>query len=97
MEKDFSKTLPFKSKLEMLKDVATLIEALHRGKNIKEEAAFLDLKTRALFLDEEIQQAVLIFIEQIAFQQVYDPEHLITKEVEKSADQLIEKMGFFLK
>ncbi|HLB52523.1 MAG TPA: hypothetical protein VJK48_02300 [Chlamydiales bacterium] len=96
MKKHITQELPFRSKLEMLKDIATAIDSLHRGKRDSIDQALKSLKSRALFLDPVIQQDVLMFSEQIAFQYDYDNWHLITKEVQQAADQLIEDLGFHL-
>ncbi|MDE3056215.1 MAG: hypothetical protein KGI80_05975 [Verrucomicrobiota bacterium] len=94
MNKNSSHETPFRSKLEMLKDIALAIEALHSGSRVEGDAALKDLKGRALFFDSSIQNDVLIFAEQIVFQYDYDPLHLVTHEVEKAADRLIEDLGF---
>jgi hypothetical protein len=53
-----------------------------------------ELKARAIFLDEDIQRATLIFAEQISFQFDYDPYHKVTAEVQQAADNLIKNLGF---
>lgn len=86
--------LPIRSKLQMVDDIVKTISHLHRGERKEADQQLEDLKTRALFLEEDIQQATLIFAEQICFQFDYDPYHKVTPEVEKAADKLIENLGF---
>lgn len=88
--------LPIRSKLDMLDDIVQIIHYLHEG-NRKLATPFIeDLKIRSLFLDEQIQQDVLIFSEQVCFQYDYDPWHKITPDVQKAADKLIEDLGFII-
>jgi hypothetical protein len=94
MNKNNSNELPIRSKLQMVDDIVKTISHLHRGERLDADQLLEDLKTRALFLDEEIQQATLIFAEQISFQFDYDPYHKVTPEVQKAADKLIENLGF---
>jgi len=94
MNKHPSHELPFRSKLEMLSDVVQIIRYLHVGARSKADPLIDDLKTRALFFDEQVQHAVLIFAEQIHFQYDYDPWHKVTPEVVQAADQLINDLGF---
>lgn len=86
--------LPIRSKLEMVKEIAEIIHHLHHGNRFVGDRLMEDLKTRALFLDEEIQHCVLEFSEQIHFQYDYDPWHRVTVDVQKAADLLIEQLGF---
>ncbi len=79
----------------MLDDIVQIIRCLHTGIRGEADALIHDLKSRALFLDEQIQQDVLMFCEQIHFQYDYDPWHKVTPEVQKAADKLIEDLGFF--
>ncbi|MBM3183687.1 MAG: hypothetical protein FJZ64_00045 [Chlamydiae bacterium] len=100
MERDRSKhpsqELPIRSKIEMAKDIAEIIQCLHRGQRGAADLLIEDLKTRALFFDEKTQQDVLKFVEQVAFQYNYDPWHKITQDVQKAADILIEDLGFHI-
>jgi len=89
-----SQELPIRSKIEMAKDIAEVIQCLHRGQRGVADLLIEDLKTRSLFMDEKTQQDVLKFAEQVAFQYDYDPWHKITKDVQKAADELIEDLGF---
>ena len=83
---------PIRSKSEMLHDIIQIIQYLHLGQMGKAEPLIEDLKARSALLEEEIQQLVLIFIEQIQFQYAYDPWHNITEEVRLAADALIEHL-----
>lgn len=89
-----SHELPIRSKLEMLDDIVQIIHYLHTGKRKAADPLIDDLKTRSMFLDERIQQDVLIFAEQVYFQYDYDPWHKVTPDVQKAADRLIEDLGF---
>ena len=89
-----SKELRLRSKSEMAKDIAEIISCLHHGHRSAVDLLIEDLKTRALFFDENIQQDVLVFIEQVMFQETYDPWHKVTAEVQKAADKLLEDLGF---
>ncbi len=89
--------LPIRSKMDMLNDIVAILHYLNEGNRKAADPIIDDLKVRSLFLDEQIQQDVLIFSEQVHFQYNYDPYHKITPEVEKAADKLIEDLGFSLK
>ncbi len=86
--------IPFRSKIEMCNEIAQIIYHLHRGEKSKSETLIKDLKVRSLYLDDTIQNDVLVFAEQILFQYAYDPWHSITPEIQKAADRLIEDLGF---
>jgi hypothetical protein len=94
MDKNPAEELPIRSKLEMLEDIVEIISHLHHGERPLAEPLIDDLKSRALFLDEQIQQDVLEFSEQIHFQYDYDPWPKVTPEIQKAADRLIEDLGF---
>lgn len=94
MDNHPSKELPIRSKLEMVEDIIEIIHCLHEGDRKSADTLINDLKTRAIFLDEEIQLDVLIFAEQIHFQYDYDPWHKVTPAVQQAADKLIEALGF---
>ena len=86
--------IPIRSKVQMARDIAEIIECLHHGKRAEAEMIIKDLKNRCALLDETIQQDVLIFVEQVQFQYAYDPWHKVTPDVEAAADRLIEHLGF---
>lgn len=94
MPKHPSHELPIRSKLEMLDDIVQIIYYLHTGQRKFAEPLLDDLKTRSIFLDEQLQHDVLIFAEQVCFQYDYDPWHKVTSEVQKAADNLIKDLGF---
>jgi hypothetical protein len=94
MDKHFSQSLPIRAKIEMAKDISEIIACLHSGQRSAADLLIEDLKTRAVYMDEEIQQSVLIFSEQVHFQYDYDPWHRVTAEVQRAADKLIENLGF---
>ena len=96
MNKHPSHELPIRSKLKMLDDVVQIIHYLHTGNRPAADPLIDDLKTRAIFLDEQIQQDVLIFSEQVHFQYDYDPWHKVTPDVQRAADRLIGNLGFRL-
>jgi len=81
--------IPIRSKLEMLNDIAYIIRYLHDGARGKANPFMDDLKTRASFLEEKVQQDVLMFCQEVCFQYDYDPWHKITPEIQKAADKLI--------
>ena len=85
--------VPLRSRLEMAKDVAELIKCLHSGQRSAGDLLIEDLKTRSIYLEESVQQAVLMFAEQIQFQYDYDPWHQVTPEVQKAADHLLKAIG----
>jgi hypothetical protein len=78
----------------MVEDVAKVVGCLHRGERRAAEDLISDLKSRALYLDEEIQQDVLMFSNQVAFQYDYDPWHKVTLDVTQAADRLIDALVF---
>jgi hypothetical protein len=84
--------LPIRSKLEMVEEVAQVVECLHRGRREEADALIEDLKARSIYLDESVQQDVLMFAEQVHFQYDYDPWHKVTPDVQKAADRLIEAL-----
>lgn len=86
--------LPIRSKMDMLDDIVQIIHYLHTGERRKAEPLMDDLKTRSLFMEDKIQNHVLIFAGQVYFQYDYDPWHKITPEVQKAADRLIDDLGF---
>lgn len=96
MDKRIKKELPIRSKLEMAEDIAKIIQFLHQGQRSAADLLIEDLKTRAVYLDEDIQHDVLVFAEQVQFQYDYDPWHKVTHDVEKAANHLIESLGFSL-
>lgn len=94
MKKHPSKELPIRSKLDMLDDIVQIIHYLHTGQRSQAAPLLSDLKLRSIYLEEKIQQDVLIFAGQVEFQYDYDPWHKITPEVQRAADQLIFDLGF---
>ncbi len=94
MEKHTPHELPIRSKLEMAKDIAEIVRCLHDGQRSAADLLIEDLKTRAVLMDDPIQQSVLVFAEQVQFQYDYDPWHRMTLEVCQAADKLIEELGF---
>ena len=94
MNKHLSHELPIRSKLQMLDDIVQVIYYLHTGQRKAAEPLLDDLKSRSIFFDEQTQQDVLIFAEQVCFQYDYDPWHKVTPDVEKAADNLIKDLGF---
>lgn len=94
MDKQHFKELPIRSKLEMAQDIGKIIHYLHTGQRSSVDLLIEDLKTRSVFMDEQIQQDVLSFSEQVCFQYDYDPWHTVTPNVQKAADKLIEDLGF---
>ena len=94
MEKHPSHELPIRSKKEMLEDIRMILRHLHTGNRSEAIPLLDDLKTRSLFLPEQIQQDVLIFAEQVLFQYDYDPWHKITRPVQEAADRLIADLGY---
>lgn len=95
MQTDLFNELPIRSKTQMMSDIVQIIRLLHEGKRSASEHLIEDLKTRGTFLDENIQQDILMFISQVQFQQVYDPWHKVTPEVTAAADRLIQALGFY--
>ena len=89
-----SHELPIRSKLDMLDDIVQVIHYLHTGERKAADPLLDDLKIKAIYFDEKIQQDVLIFAEQVHFQYDYDPWHKVTPEVQRAADRLIEDLGF---
>jgi|SRR5579872_883002 len=94
VHKNHFRELPVRSKSEMLEDIIKILHCLHTGQRSAAIPLIEDLKTRSLFLREEIQQDVLIFAEQVLFQYDYDPWHKITPDVQKAADRLIADLGY---
>ena len=91
-----SHELPIRSKLKMLDDIVQIIHYLHLGTRSAADPLIDDLKTRAIYFEDQIQQDVLTFAEQVHFQYDYDPWHKVTPEVQKAADKLINDLGFFI-
>ncbi len=80
----------------MLDDIVQIIHYLHEGERAKADPLIDDLKTRAIHLDDQVQQDVLMFAGQVHFQYDYDPSHNVTPDVQKAADRLIQDLGFHL-
>ena len=89
-----STILPIRSKLDMLDDMVQIIHYLHIGDRKAADELIKDMKIRAMFLDAEIQNRVLIFTDQIHFQYNTDPWHRVTPDIQHAADHLIEQLGF---
>ena len=94
MKKLPSDELPIRSKITMAQEVGDIILCLHSGQRSAADLMLEDLKIRSIYLDEEIQQDVLMFAEQVQFQYDYDPWHKVTIDIERAADRLIEDLGF---
>ena len=92
MKKHLSQELPIRAKLEMAQDVAEVIVCLGHGRQLEAEKLLQDLKARALYFDESVQQNVLVFAEQVQFQLAYDPS--VTHEVQRAANLLLESLGW---
>ena len=88
------KQLPIRSKVEIAERIGEIIQCLHAGRRSEADMLFEEVKSRSLFLEDPIQQDVLMFAESVQFQASYDPWHLVNKEIEKAADKLIEDLGF---
>jgi hypothetical protein len=86
--------LPIRSKIEAAQDIDQIIHCLGKGQQEAANALIESLKSRSIYLDEKIQGDVLVFAEAVQFQEVYDPWHCITPEIEQAANQLIEDLGF---
>ena len=95
MKKVSPNELPIRSKKEIAEGVGKIIHFLHTGQKSAADLLIEELKIRSVYLDETIQQDVLVFAEEVQFQYAYDPWHAVTSEVEKAADKLIEDLGFF--
>ncbi len=89
-----SHELPIRLKVEMAQAVASILHSLHQGQPSIIGFLLEDLRAHALFMEDFIQQDVLIFAEQVQFQMAYDPWHSVTLNVEQAADRLIEDLGF---
>jgi hypothetical protein len=94
MKKHPSQELPIRSKIEMAKEIGQIIQCFDRGERSAADLLIEDLKTRSVYMDEQIQQKVLMFAEQVQFQYDYDPWHKMTSDVQRAADKLIEELGF---
>ncbi len=77
----------------MIQEVGEIIQDLHAGRRSSLDLRIEDLKLRSLFLDEQTQQDVLIFAEQVQFQYEYDPWHNITPEIRRAADKLLRDLS----
>ena len=84
--------LSIRSKCEMIRDVGKTLAYLHWGKGKELDAAIEDLKIRSIYLEEEVQQNVLMFAEQVYFQYRYDPWHRVNENVTLAADRLIQTL-----
>ncbi len=76
-------------KYEISLMIQKIIKNLHFGYLKKNQPLIKKMRTLSVKLDEKIKQDVIDFIQQIDFQTDYDPKHLVTKEIKKSADRLI--------
>lgn len=88
------KHLPIRSKIEIAQKTGELLACLHKGHFFTANHLIEDLKRSSLYLEDPIQQDVLMLSQAIQFQEVYDPTHCITLEIKRIADRLIEDLGF---
>lgn len=88
------KELPIRSKVEIIEKISEILQCLHRGQRSAADLLIEEVKSRSLFLEDPIQQDVLMFAESVQFQASYDPWHRISVEISKAADKLIEDLGF---
>lgn len=88
------KELPIRSKVEIAERIGEIIQCLHAGRRSEADMLIEEVKGRSLFLEDPIQQDVLMFAESVQFQACYDPWHLISNDIQKAADKLIEDLGF---
>jgi hypothetical protein len=86
--------LPIRSKVEVAEDIGFIIHCLADGKLKAANHKIEELKNHSIYLDEQVQGDVLEFSEAVDFQSAYDPWHLVTPEIQKAADRLIEDLGF---
>jgi len=77
-----------KDKKDTLDTIAQIIHSLGEGKLSSIDPLLDLLKKQTSFL-ESLQEEVLDFIQQVEFQKDYDPQHLITENVQKATDRLI--------
>ena len=88
------KELPIRSKIEIAEKIGEILHCLHTGQRSAADLLIEEVKSRSLFLEDPIQQDVLIFAESVQFQASYDPWHRVNEEIRKAADRLIEDLGF---
>lgn len=88
------RALPIRSKVEIAEKIGEILQCLHRGQRSATDLLIEEVKSRSLFLEDPIQQDVLIFAESVQFQASYDPWHRVSEEISKAADKLIEDLGF---
>jgi len=73
----------------ILKIIVDAINLLGHGEFSLLDPLLDNLKKTSMEFDDKIQEDVLDFIQQIEFQKDYDPAHLVTKEIQQTADRLI--------
>jgi hypothetical protein len=88
------KQLPIRAKIEIAEKIGQILHYFQKGQPQEVNALIAEVKSRALFLEDPIQQDVLIFAESVQFQEAYDPWHKISPEIEQAANKLIEDLGF---
>ena len=93
MKKNKKKTKPSRSKKNIKKDVAQIVDYLHNGERSLGDRCIDELKTHSINFNEKIQQDVLMFVDQSYFQYDYDPWHKVTPEVQKAADRLLRDLS----
>jgi len=91
---NYRNELPIRSKIDAAQEIGQIIRCLTQGQQSKVISLIDALKNRSIYLDEKIQGDVLVFAEAVQFQISYDPWHLITPEIERAANRLIEDLGF---
>lgn len=85
-----------RKKFILVKDISQVIKDLHFGK-IQAIPPLLDeMRSISQDLDEESQNDITLFALQVEFQMDYDPFHLVTEEIRKAGDALINDLGFHL-
>lgn len=78
-------------KKEILDTIAQIIHSLGEGELSSLDPLLDLLKIQTLSL-KTMQEEILDFIQQIEFQKDYDPQHLITENIQIATDKLIKRI-----
>ncbi len=88
------KQLPIRAKVEIAEKIGQILQCFQKGQRSEVNLLIAEIKSRSLFLEDPIQQDVLMFAESVQFQTAYDPWRTISTEIETAANKLIEDLGF---
>jgi hypothetical protein len=83
-------------KKEIINKISDIVTHLHNGKFLLVRQCIGQLKNLLQDLPKKTVNDIQDFVQQVLFEMDYDSEHRITEEIRKSADRLIQDLGYSL-